>query len=343
MNPNTVRPVNPIFNDLGPAIGDFDPADIIVDDGRTPPPSNLGGEGTGAPPNVGGEISLTVNPLHNPAGEGPDIDPSLIPVPNGDIGLWSGEDGSDNPFFHTHGQLLPSGMGDVDSGLPNGGPDGIGISAEEAKWVAIWQKQQDDAKKARADWEKKTTLQPWVEPKEDLYKKAADRAAADIDKSEAEVILEAFKDFFKNLITGYSDPDQMGGGEGFDPHAMVDSLLGRGEFSLPNGLGLDMELIGKTLGGHAGAIDKFGDFLKQLGGIDMKGGSGLDGLDSFVSSFGIDGLDAVLKEFLPHIDLDSHAFHAVEHAEPTQPSSTKASFRFSTTSRWTLSTSSDGG
>jgi hypothetical protein len=318
MNPTTERQIDPKFNDLGPS--DFDLDRIFLDDGTNAPQPKL--EAAGGPSKLPDQVTRPVDPIDDPNGEMPDFDPSLLPITNGEIGLWSGEEGSDNPFFHPDRGLLPAKEDENLSDLPNGGPDGISGPGKRGipeytreDWIRDSERSKAEAEKHRNDNKPK----PFDEESyKDNYKKSVERAKHDINQSDYWTVFDALLDaIFGTGPIFRTDPDQTSA-DGFDPHAMIDGLLGKGSTGLPENLGFDNELIGRMLGGYSGGVDKFGDFLKGLNAVDAKNG-GIDALGAFIDQFGIDGLNAVLSQFLPFIDLEKHAFLAMENAEPTQP------------------------
>jgi len=273
MTLNTGRQIDPIFLD-SIYFSDFNPADVFVDDGRTPPPQPLTQEGTGAPPNPGGTISRPVNPSHAP--EQPTIDPDSLPVPNGDIGLWSGEDGAENPFWTTPHTLLSANdpHGDL-SGLPNGGPDGIGMTRAEFG---------------------RHGLQRW----EDLPANRQQDDGPDFwDLIDATI----------NYLSGdwslfYTDPEHSTVA-GPNPHEMVASLLGKGKTALPDGVGFDKELIGRMLGGYGeGDSSNAGKFADLLKALDAFKGAGPGAAGDLLHQFGLEEFSGLVREFLPHLDLD---------------------------------------
>jgi hypothetical protein len=121
MNPDTGRQIDPSFNDFGPTFSEADPARIFVEDGTNAPRPNR--EVSGGPSRLPDHVSRPVGPNDDPSSEQPDVDPSLLPIRHGEIGFWSGEEGSDSPLFRKHKAILPAVFGDVAADLPNGGPD----------------------------------------------------------------------------------------------------------------------------------------------------------------------------------------------------------------------------
>jgi hypothetical protein len=274
MTLNTGRQIDPIFLDSF-NFSDFNPADVFVDDGRTPPPQPLATEGTGAPPNPGGTISRPVNPSHAP--EQPTIDPDSLPVPNGDIGLWSGEDGADNPFWTTpHTLFMPSDPNANPGSLPNGGPDGIGMTKEEF------------GRHGLQLWENLPQNQPQEPP-----------GALDALIEFGDKLVELW-----DYLTSYTDPEHSTPSVA-NPHEMFASLLGKGATALPDGLGFDKELIGRMLGGYgegdSSNAGKFADLLKALDAFD---GATPGATGALLSQFGLEEFAGVVREFLPHLDLD---------------------------------------
>ncbi len=272
MTLNTGCQIDPTFL---PDSFDFDPEVIFVDDGRTPPPQPLTVEGGGAPPNPGGTISRPVNPSHAP--EQPTIDPDSLPVPNGDIGLWSGEDGAENPFWTTPHTLLPANdpHGDL-SGLPNGGPGGVGEITRE-----------NFGRHGLQKWENL----PQNQPKD--------------DGPDFWDLIDATISYLSgDWSLFYTDPEHSTVAVA-NPHEMVASLLGKGKTALPDGLGFDKELIGRMLGGYgegdSSNAGKFAGFLKAL---DAFKGAGPGASGDLLHQFGLEEFAGVVREHLPHLDLD---------------------------------------
>jgi hypothetical protein len=338
MNPTTERQIDPSFNDFGPSFTEADLARIFVDDGTNAPRQTL--QVAGGPSELPDHVTRPVDPNDDPNGEMPDFDPSLLPIRHGEIGLWSGEEGSDSPLFRKHQAILPEGFGDVAADLPNGGPDAV--SEEKKKGMKDFDSPEEKAKREQAQ----------------NYQKAVETCTKENNNSIVGTVLNAIIDTWNKR---YIDPEHMQSADGFDPHAMIKELLGDGSV-LPDDLGIDLKLVGRLLGDEPegtlvkntwgvrtasgasegggiiqsvmkeapagtqggiedqslGVLDKFADFLKRLDGIDTKNG-GLEALDAFIKGFGIDGLDAGLRDSQPFIDLDKLFFQTIENAAPTQP------------------------
>ena len=266
MTLSTGRQIDPAFM---PDFFDFDPNVIFVDDGRTPPPPQpLATEGTGAPPNPGGAISRPVDPND-------DLLPHLtfdvkaLPVKNGDIGLWSGEDGAENPFWTTPHNLLPATdpNGDL-SQIANGGPGGTSAPLKLQKW-------------------------------EDLPRNQKEPDSLDALIAFGDKLVELWK-----YLTSYTDPDQSTVSVA-NPHELVASLLGKGASALPDGLGFDKALIGRMLGGYGEGdrsnAGKFADFLTAL---DAFKGANPGAAGDLLNQFGLEEFAGLAREHLPHMDLD---------------------------------------
>jgi hypothetical protein len=163
-----------------------------------------------------------------------EFDPSTLPVPNGDIGLWSGE-GTDNPFWTTPHTLLPADdpHGDL-SGLPNGGPGGVSALKEYTR--EDWLRAEEQKAKAKQEYDEKHKLKKW----EDMQKETGDAGGG------RSWIDDAIDYLFGDWSLFYTDPDQSTAPV-LNPHDMVASLLGKGASALPDGLGFDKELIGRML------------------------------------------------------------------------------------------------
>jgi hypothetical protein len=298
MTLNTGRAIDPSHM---PDFFDFssiNPADLFVDDGRTPPPQPLTQEGTGAPPNPGGTISRPVNP-NDDLTPHLDFDLNTLPVQNGDIGYWSGEDGAENPFWTTPHTLLPAGAGDNTANLPNGGPDGV---SDLKKFThEDWLRAEEARKKADQEYVDKHTLKKW----EDRHKDAGDAGGG------RSWLDDAWDYIFGDWSFFYTDPEQSTG-EVANPHDMIGSLLGKGSTALPDGLGFDKELIGRMLGGYgegdSSNAGKFADFLNALDAFDSAtpGAAG-----ALLNQFGLEEFAGVVREFLPHLDLDAASLEAL--------------------------------
>jgi len=305
MTLQTGRAIDPSF------MGDFfdfsgiSPADIFVDDGRTPPPQQpLTQEGTGAPPNPGGAISRPVNPKDDLAPH-IDRDPNTLSVPNGDIGLWSGEDGADNPFW-TAPALLPAEDQHDLSSLPNGGPGGVSALKEFTKedWLRAEAEREQARKDAVKEYNDKHKLKKW----EDMHKDTGDTVGG------RSWIDDAIDYLFGDWSFFYVDPEYSTASVP-DPNAMIASLLGSGSTALPDSLGLDKELIGRMLGGYgkgdASNLGKLADFLKALDAFDNANPAAGEPL---VNDLGFDDFAGMLREFLPHFDIDAATLDAMMKA-----------------------------
>jgi hypothetical protein len=308
MTPTTGRQIDPAFTGGFFDFSDVNLADILVDDGRTPPPQPLTQNGTGAPPNPGGAISRPVNPSDDLLPHF-DFNPGGLAVPNGDIGLWSGEEGADNPFW-TAPSLLPAEDQRDLSSLPNGGPGGVAALKEFTR--EDWIRAEAEREKAKQEYDNTHKLKKWEDMHRDTGGAGGGRSWID----------DAIDYLFGDWSFFYVDPEHSTAAVP-EPGALVASLLGSGSTALPDGLGLDKDLIGRMLGGYgtgdSSNVGKLADFLKALDAFDNANPAAAGAL---FNDLGFDDFAGMLREFLPHFDVDAATLEAVmkeagyEYREP---------------------------
>lgn len=321
---NTERQIDPAFFGNYPELSEFDLIQRFVDDGRTAPRQTLPETGTGTSPKTGGVISLTVNPGDDILNDVSPPDPGKMPVKHGEIGYWSGEDGAANPFWAPPAAILPGGAGETPAHLPNGGPGGLSWEVWSDKdGVKSWEANQEKMKAQKEAFHKANTLQKWEDTHDESgsnnHKKAVDAAHKLDGQSEAGFIVDAILDWIgKHFLT---DPEQ-GTGSVADPHAMIGALLGKGDTALPDNLGLDKNLIGRLLGEDAGStssgLGKLGTLLDRLDAFDfaVPGEAG-----ALLQAFGLGDDGKLLREFLPHHDMEGFSLaaaaqHGPDYQEP---------------------------
>ncbi|MFZ4534538.1 MAG: hypothetical protein ACOYOJ_22375, partial [Alsobacter sp.] len=198
--------------------------------------------------------------------------------------------------------------------------------------VKSWEANQEKVKAQKEAFAKANTLQKWEdthdgsgEPTDGRndHKKAVERA---VDYSEhsttagwtLDTLWKGLKEFFG---IKYSDPEQ-DTGSAPDPHAMIGALLGKGDTALPDNLGLDKNLIGRLLGEDAGStssgLGKLGTLLDRLDAFDfaVPGEAG-----ALLQAFGLGDDGKLLREFLPHHDMEGFSLaaaaqHGPDYQEP---------------------------